>query len=126
MKTENIIQTKSFQFAVRILKASQVLFHERKEYIVTKQLLRSGTSIGANVEEAIGGYSDVDFLHKLSVAYKEARETKYWIRLLRAGNFFKKEEAISLLNDITEICKILAKILLTTKNKIAKLRAKTK
>lgn len=76
---------------------------------------RSGTSIGANVEESIGGQSQSDFLHKISIAYKEARETIYWIKLLAATDYFTKEEADSLLNDAEEICRILGKIQITIK-----------
>ena len=79
---ENIIQIKSYAFAVRIVKVYKYLCEEKKEYVLSKQLLRSGTSIAANIEEAIGGQTDKDFFAKLSIAYKEARETHYWIRLL--------------------------------------------
>ena len=79
---ENIIQIKSYAFAVRIVKVYKYLCEEKKEYVLSKQLLRSGTSIGANIEEAIGGQTDKDFFAKLTIAYKEARETHYWIRLL--------------------------------------------
>ncbi len=78
----NIIQRKSYDFAIRIVRIYKYLCEEKKEYTLSKQLLRSGTSIGANVEEAIGGQSEKDFFAKLTIAYKEARETKYWIRLL--------------------------------------------
>ncbi len=79
---ENIIQIKSYAFAVRIVKVYKYLCEEKKEYVLSKQLLRSGTSIGANIEEAIGGQTDKDFFAKLNIAYKEAIETHYWIRLL--------------------------------------------
>ena len=82
MKKDNVIQEKSYQFAIKIVKTSKYLVDQKKEFILSKQLLRSGTSIGANVEEAIGGQSKKDFFAKLSISYKEARETKYWIRLL--------------------------------------------
>ena len=83
MKEENIIQTKSYAFAVRIVRLHKHLINTKKEYVLSKQILRSGTSIGANVEEAIGGQSKADFIHKLAIAYKEARETSYWLRLLQ-------------------------------------------
>lgn len=118
MKNDNIIQQKSFDFAVRILRASHYLANSKKEYEMSRQLFRSGTSIGANVEESIGAYSKADFLHKLSIAYKEARETKYWIKLLQAGNFLGNAEATSLLNDVIEICRILAKIQITGKREL--------
>lgn len=77
MKTNNIIQDKSFAFAIRIVNLYKYLVTEKKEFVLSKQLLRSGTSIGANVEEAIGGVSDKDFLNKLGISYKEARESMY-------------------------------------------------
>lgn len=78
-------------------------------------MLRSGTSIGANIEEAIGAQSRADFIHKLSVAYKEARETSYWIKLLYATDYLNKELSTSLISDIDEICRIIGKIQITTK-----------
>ena len=91
MKTENIIQQKSFVFAVRIINACKYLKKEKHEFIIAKQMLRSGVSIGANVEEAIGAQSKADFIHKLSISYKEARETLYWLRLLYATDYLDKE-----------------------------------
>ena len=82
---------------------------------MSKQFLRSGTSIGANAEEAIGGQSRLDFVSKLSIAYKEARETKYWIRLLRATNYFGEQQADGLLTDVDELFRIIGKIQITTK-----------
>jgi len=89
---ENIIQIKSYAFAVRIVKVYKYLCEEKKEYVLSKQLLRSGTSIGANIEEAIGGQTDKDFFAKLTIAYKEARETHYWIRLLTDTDYISKKE----------------------------------
>ena len=86
MKNDNVIQIKSYAFAVKIIKIYQFLANDKKEFVLSKQLLRSGTSIGANIEEAIGGQSSKDFYAKLTIAYKEARETHYWIRLLRDTN----------------------------------------
>ena len=117
MKANNVIQEKSFAFAIRITKVYQYLTSEKKEFVLSKQLLRSGTSIGANIEESIGGQSEIDFLHKVTISYKEARETIYWIKLLKATDYLKKEEAESLLADATEICRILAKIQITIKKK---------
>ena len=91
MKEDNIIQSKSYAFAVRIVKVYQYLSSEKREFVLSKQLLRCGTSIGANVEEAIGGQSSKDFFAKLTIAYKEAIETHYWIRLLKDTNFLSKE-----------------------------------
>ena len=117
MKTDNIIQQKSFAFAVRVVNLYKYLTVEKKEFVLSKQLLRSGTSIGANIEESIGGQSDRDFLSKLSIAYKEARESMYWLKLLQATNYLTNEEANSLLNDVEEICKILGKIQITIKKR---------
>lgn len=119
MKSDNIIQQKSFEFAIRIVNLYKYLTSEKKEFILSKQLLRSGTSIGANIEESIGGQSDKDFLHKLSISYKEARESIYWLKLLRETNYLNIEKAESLLADAEEICKILGKIQITLKNRIA-------
>ena len=118
MKQENIIQEKSFAFAVRIVNLYRYLCENKKEFVLSKQVLRSGTSIGANIEESIGGQSDRDFLTKVTIAYKEARETVYWLKLLLATDYINKEQADGLLKDAEEICKILGEIQLTTKNVI--------
>ncbi len=115
MRKDNVIQNKSFAFAIRIVNVYKYLQTEKREFVLSKQLLRSGTSIGANVEEAIGGQSKKDFIAKISIAYKEARETKYWIRLLTATEYLDDKEATSLLNEIDELCKILSSILLSSK-----------
>jgi len=117
MAKHNILQEKSFAFAVRIVKLYKHLQNEKKEFVLSKQVLRSGTSIGANIEESIGGQSDKDFLSKLSISYKEARETIYWIKLLFATDYITEEQKISIINDAEELCKILAKIILTMKQK---------
>ena len=118
MAKYNILQEKSFAFAVRIVKLYKFLCEEQKEYTLSKQILKSGTSIGANIEEGIAGQSDKDFLSKLSISYKEARETVYWIRLFFATDYLTKEQADSLIFDAEELCKILSKIIITTKNKL--------
>ena len=110
MKKENVIQKKSYLFAVKMVKLYQHLSNEKREFVLSKQLLRSGTSIGANVEEAIGGQSRKDFYAKLSIAYKEARESNYWIRLLNDTNYLSNEETIPLLRDSEEILKIIGSI----------------
>ena len=81
---DNVLLDKSFAFAIRVVKAYKFLVEEKKEFVISKQFLRSGTSIGANSEEAVGGQSKADFVSKINIAYKEAGETKYWIRLLEA------------------------------------------
>ncbi|MTG97308.1 four helix bundle protein [Myroides albus] len=118
MKEDNIIQIKSFKFAVRIIKVYQHLTTEKKEYILSKQLLRSGTSIGANIEETIGAQSEKDFLSKLSIAYKEARETHYWICLLAETDYFTPKEKNSLLKDIEELLKLIGSIQISLKAKL--------
>ena len=113
---ENPARDKSYDFALRIIKLYKYLIEEKKEYVLSKQILRSGMSIGANVEEAIGGQSRKDFLAKISIAYKETRESHYWLRLLRDSSFLDPEVAQSLLSDCEELLKILGSIQKTTKN----------
>jgi four helix bundle protein len=110
MKKENLIADKSFKLEKQIYLLYKFLLEEKKEYILSKQILRSGTSIGANVEEAIGAQSKKDFISKLSIAYKEARETHYWIRLLFEVNIINEIEYNSILQDCEEILKIIGSI----------------
>ena len=113
MKTDNIIEDKSFNFAIRIVNLYKFL-KNKNEHIISKQLLRSGTSVGANVAEGIQGQSKKDFVSKLSIALKEANETKYWITLLEE-EYISKKEADSLLSDVMEILKMLVSIVKNTK-----------
>ena len=113
---ENIIQQKSYAFAVGVVKACIFLQNENKEYVLSKQLLRSGTSIGANVEEAIGGQSRKDFYAKMTIAYKEARETHYWIRLLFDTDYLPYNMKQELINQCDEILKIIGSIQKTIRN----------
>lgn len=115
---ENIIIDKSYSFALRIIKLYKYLCDDKKEYVLSKQVLRSGTSIGANVEEAIGGITKKDFLNKMFNAYKEARETNYWIRLLKDAEILESKIAFSLLKDCDIIIKILGKIISTSRKDI--------
>ena len=115
MKDDNLIQTKSYEFAVQIIKLYQFLSSEKKEYVLSKQLLRSGTSIGANIEEAIGGCSRADFLNKVTIAYKEARETSYWIRLLRDTDYLTNSQFESIHDQSLELIRILGAIQRGTK-----------
>jgi four helix bundle protein len=117
MKENNAVAEKSYAFAIRIVNCYKYLCAEKKDYVLSRQLLRSGTSIGANVEEAIGGQSRKDFLAKLSVAYKEARETNYWLRILRDTQFIDNKMSKSLLADSEEILKLLGSIIKTLKQK---------
>ncbi len=104
---ENIILTKTYDFALRIIKLYKYLCDEKHEYTIAKQILRSGTSIGANIEEATGSISKKDFRYKLFIAYKEARETHYWMRLLKDSKYIEEKLAQSLLSDVEEILRIL-------------------
>lgn len=115
MKENNIIAEKSFTFAKRIYFLYKYLTEEKKEFILSKQILRCGTSIGANVEEAIGAQSAKDFISKISISYKEARETLYWIKLLFAIDLINKIEFKSIEADCNEILKILGSIQKTMK-----------
>lgn len=110
-KKENIIQDKSFSFAIRIVHLYQFLSSEKKEFILSKQILRSGTSIGANVAESDGGISKADFSAKISIAFKEARETHYWLRLLKETKHITESQFLSIEKDCDEICSILFSIL---------------
>ncbi len=116
MKRENVILDKTYAFSIRIIKTYKELCDEKKEYTLAKQLLRSGTSIGANMEEAQGGQSKRDFFAKISISYKEARETKYWLRLLRDTQYLDKTLADSLITDCEEILKLIGSIQKTIKN----------
>ena len=120
MGEENTIQDKSYKFALRIVKLNQYLRKEKKEFVLSNQLLRCGTSVGANVEEAQGGQTKKDFFAKLSIANKEARETRYWLKLLRDSGFLNESESDSMLSDLEELLKLLSSILLTTKRRIEK------
>ena len=113
-KTENIIRTKSFEFALTIVHLSQKL-RQNKEFILSKQLLRSGTSVGANIEEADVAQSKKDFIAKMSIALKEARETQYWLRLLDSTKIVEMDFS-SYLQNIQEIERILTAILKTSRN----------
>ncbi len=117
MKAENVILDKSFKFGLRILK---LYIHLRKKKIdggLCSQILDSGTSIGANVEEAVGGSSRKDFINKLQIAYKESRETRYWLKLLKEGEILEKKLADSFLKDCDEIIAILTAILNSSKGR---------
>ena len=118
MKEDNIIQQKSYAFAIKVVNICRFLIGESKEYVLSKQLLRSGTSIGANIEEAIGGQTDKDFYAKLTIAYKEARESKYWIRLLKDTRYLDELQASDLLNDVEELLRIIGSIQKTMRTKL--------
>lgn len=111
---ENIVESKSFQFAIRIVNLYKHLTTEKKEYVMSKQLLKSGTSIGANVAEGERGQTKADFYAKMSIALKEANETYYWLRLLSATEYLNEKEFVSLKTDIKEIIAVLMAICKTT------------
>ncbi|MFI3313745.1 MAG: four helix bundle protein [Eubacteriales bacterium] len=109
------IQTMSMDFAVRIVKLRKYLCKEKQEYEISKQLLRCGTSIGANAHEAEYGQSKKDVISKLSIALKEASETAYWLTLLRRTEYLSEEQFQSMLDDCTQIIKVLTAIVKTSK-----------
>ena len=106
----NIVVEKSFEFAVRVVNLYKFLIREHKEYVLAKQLLRCGTSIGANVAEAQRAQSTADFVAKLKIALKEANETQYWMQLLYETEYLTDREFVSLHNDLLEILRILTAI----------------
>ena len=110
-----MVVEKAFRFAVRIVRLSQYLTNEKKEFVLSKQILKSGTSIGANVSEAEGGQSKADFIAKCQISYKEALETKYWLRLLQETGYIDAKLAESLLGDVQELIRILQAIIKTAK-----------
>ncbi len=112
---ESVLKDKSYKFALRIIKLYMYLSKEVKEFVLSKQILRSGTSVGANIEEANQAQSKMDFIHKLSIALKEAAETNYWLRLLRDSQLIESKLAESFLNDCEELQKILTASIKTTK-----------
>ncbi len=112
----NIIVDKSKAFALRIIKLSKYLTNEKKEFVLSKQVLKSGTSIGANVKEAIRGQSKPDFYSKMNIALKEASETEYWLELLFESEYISSQEFNSIYQDCEEIIKILVSITKTQNN----------
>lgn len=113
---QNVIKEKSFSFALRVVNMYQFLTNEKKEYVISKQLLRSGTAIGALVCEAEQAESKADFIHKLSVALKEANETEYWIELLHQSNFIEDTAFLSVSSNLTELLKLLISIIKSSKS----------
>lgn len=115
MIEDNIIRIKSFDFAIRIIKLHQFLVNKKKEYVLSKQILRSGTSIGALVRESEHAQSKADFIHKLSIAQKEINETIYWLELFKATNYLSNQEFESINIDAVEIIKLITSIIKTKK-----------
>lgn len=112
---ESLIYNKALDYAVRIVNLYKYLVEIRKENVMSKQLLRCGTSIGANISEALSAESTADFIHKLSISKKEANETQYWLSLLVKTDYIMNKQYDSMKQDCDEICKILTSIILTTK-----------
>ena len=115
MKEDNQVLQKSKAFAVRIIRLSQHLTEEKKEKVLSRQVLRSGTSIGANVKEAVRGQSTADFLSKMQIALKEASETEYWLELLAETDYLSEKAADSVLNDCRELIRLITSIVRSTK-----------
>ncbi len=115
MNKKNVTYDKAYQFAIRIINAYKYLTKEKQEFILSKQLLKSGTSIGANIAEANGAISKADFSAKVSIAYKECLETKYWLSLLKDTEYITLKSFDSIYQDAEEISKILFSILKTTR-----------
>ena len=120
MDKESTLNTKAYAFALRVVNAYKYLTTEQKEFVLSKQLLRSGTSIGANSREAIYAQSIDDFIHKLSISLKEASETAYWLELLHDANFITNESFESIYKDCTEIIKLLTAIIVKKKKELNK------
>jgi len=115
MKKDNVTYEKAYNFAIRIVKAFKYLCESKKEFILSKQMLRSGTSIGANIAEANGAISDADFSSKINIAYKECLETKYWLSILKDTDYINDKTFESMYADADELAKILFSILKTTR-----------
>ena len=112
---KNVLKEKSFAFALRIVKAYKYLTEEKQEYILSKQLLRSGTAIGASVHEAEYAQSIPDFINKMSVALKEANETEYWLMLLKESEFIENDVYLSIVNECQELLRLLISTINTSK-----------
>lgn len=117
MKENNIIKKKTFEFAIRIVKLYQYLTTDKKEFVLSKQILRSGTSVGAMVRVSEHAQSKADFIHKLSIAQKEINETIYWLELFQATNYLSSQEFESINENAVEIIKLITSIIKTTKSK---------
>lgn len=116
----NVVKNKSFDFALRIVKMHEFLCEHKKEFVLSKQLLQSGTAIGVLVREAEQEESKADFIHKMAIALQKANVTEYWIELLFQSNYIDETEYNSTKTDLTEILKLLTSIIKTTKNNTKK------
>ncbi len=111
---KSIVESKSFDFAIRIVNLYKFLTADKKEFVLSKQILKSGTSIGANISEAQQGQSRKDFLMKMNIALKECSETKYWLKLLDATNYIDDDQTNSIMKDCIELERMLTSIVKTT------------
>lgn len=116
--SESVVKTKSFELAVRVVNFYKWLVAERKEFIMSKQFLRSVTSVGANVREAVNAQSKPDFIHKLSISQKECDESMYWLEILIATNYISNAEFESIHKQCEEVLKIIKSIIITSKKKL--------
>ena len=116
MKEDNVILTKSYDFANRAVRLCRFLCEQHREYVLSQQMLRSGTSIGANVREAQRAQSRKDFIAKLTIALKEAYETEYWLELLHDNNYLTKEQFDSIFKDCRDLTNILSRIVISSKS----------
>ena len=123
MAKESVLKDKSYAFAVKIVKVYQYLTVERKEFVLSKQLLRSGTSIGANIKEALRAESKLDFIHKMNISLKEASETEYWLELLKDTDFLEERFYTSINLDCVELIKMLVASINTAKKNLSKSNA---
>ena len=119
---ENVLKDRSYAFALRIVRLYKYLCESQKEFVMSKQLLRSGTSVGANIAEANQAQSDADFIHKLSIALKEAVETEYWLSLLTDAEYLNDSQSSSMRSDCVELIRILTASIKTKKAKLNKER----
>ena len=122
MRGENLVKDKSFAFAIRVVRLYKILCEERKEYVLSKQVLRSGTAIGALVRESEHAQSAADFINKLSIALKEANETEYWLMLLHEADYLTEVEYDSIIKDCKELLRLLISIIKKTKENNGKYR----
>jgi four helix bundle protein len=118
MRQRNVVREKAFEFAIEVVRVCRMMVQEQREYVLSRQLLKSGTSIGANIEEAQGGQSRRDFIAKLSISHKEALETIYWLKLLKATQQLNSSTVDSLLSKAEALSKILSSILVSAKRGI--------
>ena len=115
---DSVLKTKSYSFAIRIVRLSEFLRNDKKEFTLSKQVLRSGTSIGASIREAEFAQSDLDFIHKFSISLKEANETMYWLELLKETKYIEEKNFTVIYSQATEVLKIIKSIIITTKKNL--------